>query len=77
MYIVSRFGVQPDLDEEEVLVGGALPMRARSTAAEAAPAALDLTGSPKVWFTIGRGKTGNTTLLRFAAERSAEAGRDS
>ena len=74
--VVSLFGAQPDIDEEEVPVGGALPMRARASVTAASPVVLDLTGRTKVWFTIGRGKTGKTTLLRFAAERSAEAGRD-
>jgi len=41
----------------------ASPMRAAQHGA-----VLDLAGKPKVWFTIGRGRIGKTTLLRWAAE---------
>jgi hypothetical protein len=29
---------------------------------------IDLAGRPKVWFVIGRGRIGKTTLIRWAAE---------
>lgn len=32
------------------------------------PDAIDLTGKPKVWFAVGPGRSGKTTLLRWAAE---------
>src|SRR5690348_13192050 len=49
----------------------ASPMRAAQHGA-----VLDLAGKPKVWFTIGRGRIGKTTLLRWAAEMGeAQEGR--
>lgn len=33
-----------------------------------APAGVDLSGVPKVWFVIGRGRLGKTTVVRTAAE---------
>jgi hypothetical protein len=39
----------------------------------AARAALDLSKKRKVWFFVGRGRTGKTTLLRWIAERSTAA----
>lgn len=49
-----------------------LPMPAtaapRPIAEEARPPALDLSGQPKVWFLIGRGRIGKTMLARWAAD---------
>lgn len=36
--------------------------------------ALDLTGHPKCWLFVGRGRTGKTTLIRWIAERAGAAG---
>ena len=63
-------------DEEEVAIG--LPALGQSSQAkDPSPArtGLDLSGRPKVWFVIGRGKTGKTTLIRWMAERMPEGGR--
>ena len=46
--------------------------RSRHTAV-AAPG-IDLAGRPKVWFVIGRGRIGKTTLIRWAAETLAGRG---
>jgi hypothetical protein len=37
-------------------------------------APIDLTGKPKVWFAIGPGRSGKTTLLRWVSEISASRG---
>jgi hypothetical protein len=74
--VISLFGAAPEMDEDEIAVGIETE---QSIGVRAAPAVskshLDLTGKPKVWFIIGRGKTGKTTLLRFAAEEAAAAER--
>ncbi len=36
---------------------------------------IDLTGKPKIFFTLGRGARGKSTLLRYAAEATLAAGR--
>ena len=74
--VVSLFGSQPDLEEEEVPVG--LPAQARAplrSEAQAPASTVDLSGRPKVWITIGRGKTGKSSLIRYAAEETTGAGR--
>jgi hypothetical protein len=45
----------------------------RHDAPVAAPG-IDLAGRPKVWFVIGRGRIGKTTLIRWAAETLAARG---
>ena len=47
--------------------------RSRHDSAVAAPG-IDLAGRPKVWFVIGRGRIGKTTLIRWAAETLAAEG---
>jgi hypothetical protein len=74
--VISLFGARPEMEEDEVAVG----IEAEQTvgprpAPEVVNSRLDLTGKSKVWFIIGRGKTGKTTLLRFAAEEAAAAER--
>jgi hypothetical protein len=74
--VISLFGARPEMEEDEVAVG----IEAEQTvgprpAHEVVNSRLDLTGKSKVWFIIGRGKTGKTTLLRFAAEEAAAAER--
>jgi len=59
--------------EEERQVGlppasGATPPRAP------AASAIDLTNKPKVWFAIGPGRSGKTTMLRWASEMCAARG---
>jgi hypothetical protein len=72
----TAFDPAPLPDEDEVAVG--LPALGRSNPSRAffaAKTAIDLSERPKAWFLIGRGKTGKTTLIRWMAERMAEAGR--
>jgi hypothetical protein len=59
-------------DEEEVAV--LLPPSAAPAVRKAAKAGIDLAGSPKLWFVIGPGRSGKTTLLRYVAETSLAAG---
>jgi len=74
--VIALFGTQPEVEEEEVPVGVALKGNASPRAtATTASGLLDLTGKPKVWLTIGRGKTGKTTLIRFLVEETMGAGR--
>ena len=73
---ILSFGAQPEIEEEEVPVGIASQKRAAVGRGLQAPNNLiDLSKRPKIWLTIGRGKTGKTTLLRFAAEESTLGGR--
>ena len=70
--VVQLFGPRVTDDEEEIAVG--LPSPTPSFAARQAdgPVALvapELAGRPKVWFVIGPGRTGKTTLLRYAMEK--------
>lgn len=74
---VLPFGALADALEEEVPVG--LPVapvgaRAPKRATGGSGSAVDLSGKPKVWFVIGRGRTGKTMLLRWLAEQVALAG---
>ena len=64
---VVRF---PGPAEREVLPELELPLsnRVAPVLAPARGPGLDLAGKPKVWFTIGRGRIGKTTLIRWAAE---------
>jgi hypothetical protein len=68
--------LQPDLDAEEELAVGLPSRRAASVAVPPPPAALDLSGKPRVVVLPGRGRVGKTTWIRWAAEQSAAAGRD-
>lgn len=74
--VISLFGGRPEMDEDEIAVGveAEQSISARPVP-EVSNSQIDLTGKPKVWFVIGRGKTGKTTLLRFAAEEAAAAER--
>lgn len=61
--------------EEELVVG--LPPAMSSRTSHAQPAtAIDLTAKAKVWFAIGPGRSGKTTLLRYIAEQIAASGRE-
>jgi hypothetical protein len=74
--VIALFGTQPEVEEEEVPVGVALKGNASPRATASTASGLpDLTGKPKVWLTIGRGKTGKTTLIRFLVEETMGAGR--
>jgi hypothetical protein len=74
--VISLFGARSEMEEEEVAVGiEAEQTVGRRPTSEVVNSRLDLTGKPKVWFIIGRGKTGKTTLLRFTAEEAVAAER--
>ena len=74
--VISLFGTQPEVEEEEVPVGIALHGSIGARQAPIVPSGVaDLSGKPKVWLTIGRGKTGKTTLIRFLVEETANVGR--
>ena len=72
--VISLFGARPEMEEDEVAVGVEI-LEAPQAALKSVKSRVDLSGRPKVWFTVGRGKTGKTTLLRFAAEEAASADR--
>jgi hypothetical protein len=72
--VISLFGARPEMEEDEVAVG-VETYEAPQAALKSVRSRVDLSGRPKVWFTVGRGKTGKTTLLRFAAEEAASADR--
>ena len=72
--VVQLFGPRATDDEDEIAVG--LPSPSPSFAGRKAdgPAALvlpDLAGRPKVWFVIGPGRSGKTTLIRYVMEKVA------
>lgn len=73
--VVTLFGTQPEVDEEEIPVGltSSAVRTARPTAVSAS--LVDLDDKPKIWLTIGRGKTGKTTLIRFLVEEAMNADR--
>jgi hypothetical protein len=64
----------PDLDGEEETPVGLPPALVPSQPVERPPAGVDLTGRPKVLLAIGPGRSGKTTLLRWAAEMTANQG---
>lgn len=73
---VSAFDHAPLPEEDEVVVGlPAFESGQPHKSSFPTKTAIDLSDRPKAWFLIGRGKTGKTTLIRWMAERMAEAGR--
>jgi len=70
---VIQFRARPTFDHEEEAPVTAPPGRETQTAAVQA-AGVDLTDKPKVWFTIGAGRVGKSTMLRWAAEMSTSHG---
>lgn len=74
--VVPLFGHGPQLEDEPEVSLRLPPAGAGATsAAKRGPAALDLTGKPKVWFLIGSGGSGKTTYARWMGWRMREAGR--
>jgi hypothetical protein len=72
---VLQFRRIADLDaEDEIDVGLPPAVAAPSLTAANRSAAVDLAGRPKVWFAIGPGRTGKTTILRWAAELTEQRG---
>ena len=70
--VVQLFGPRVTDDEEEIAVGlpsPTPPFAARQADGPVALVAPELAGRPKVWFVIGPGRTGKTTLLRYAMEK--------
>jgi hypothetical protein len=70
---VIQFRARPTFESEEEAPITAPPERDVQSAASQAPG-IDLRGKPKVWFAIGAGRTGKSTMLRWAAEMSANQG---
>jgi hypothetical protein len=71
---VLQFTARRNLEGEEEHPVGLPPASSSFAAAPPAVSAIDLTGKPKVWFAIGPGRSGKTTLLRWACEMSAGRG---
>jgi hypothetical protein len=55
-------------EEEEEIAVMLPPPSAAPVARQATKAGVDLSGRPKLWFVIGPGRSGKTTLLRYVAE---------
>jgi hypothetical protein len=72
--ILPMFRKGPDLDGEEEAAVGLPPALASAPSAERSAPGVDLSGRPKVWLTIGPGRSGKTMLLRWAAEMIANRG---
>jgi hypothetical protein len=71
---VIDFRPRRDFAGEEELPVGLPPVATGQASAVRTDAGIDLAGQPKVWFAIGPGRSGKTTLLRYAAEMSAQRG---
>lgn len=67
-----------DIEDADLIPEVAVGIRRAAVVPErsAGPAPLDLSGTRKVWFFAGRGRTGKTTLLRWIAERSSAGSAD-
>lgn len=72
-FMARRISAQPGGKE---IYLGTPPRSLKAVASRRASAApiVDLTGKPKVWFTIGPGRVGKTFLLRYAIEEVSAAG---
>ena len=71
---VIEFRARPTFEAEEEAPVTAAPAPETSVTTAPQAAGIDLSGKPKVWFAIGAGRTGKSTLLRWAAEISANQG---
>ena len=75
--IVSTFfGREPAMDTEEELVVGLPPATTARASDVETPRGIDLSDRAKVWFAIGPGRSGKTTLLRYIAEQIAATGHE-
>jgi hypothetical protein len=70
----SIFGRSPVLEDEEEVAVMLPPASAAPAARKAGQVGIDLSGTPKLWFVIGPGRSGKTTLLRYVAETILAAG---
>jgi hypothetical protein len=70
----SSFGRSPVLEDEEEVAVMLPPASAAPAARKAGQIGVDLSGTPKLWFVIGPGRSGKTTLLRYVAETILAAG---
>jgi hypothetical protein len=71
---VLQFTARRSLDGEEERQVGLPPASGATAPAVPSASAIDLGNKPKVWFAIGPGRSGKTTLLRWASEMSAARG---
>src|SRR5450631_230113 len=71
---VIQFRTRPSFEGEDELPVGLPPASAAQSAAPRVASEIDLSGKPKIWFSIGPGRSGKTMLLRWAAEMSANQG---
>jgi hypothetical protein len=69
--LFGRSSVPEDEEEIAVLLP---PTSAAPAVRKTAKAGVDLSGRPKLWFVIGPGRSGKTTLLRYVAETILAAG---
>jgi hypothetical protein len=72
--VFSSFGRSPVLEDEEEVAVMLPPASAAPAARKAGQIGVDLSGTPKLWFVIGPGRSGKTTLLRYVAETILAAG---
>jgi len=61
------FGRSSVPEEEEEIAVMLPPPSAAPAVRKPAKAGVDLSGRPKLWFVIGPGRSGKTTLLRYVA----------
>jgi hypothetical protein len=71
---VISFKPRRDTTGEDELSVGLPPFDTARRPITGRPEVIDLSGKPKVWFVIGAGRTGKTTLTRFAAEIVTDRG---
>lgn len=71
---VIQFRTRDRLEGEEELPVGLPPANATQAAPAPIASAIDLLGKPKVWFTVGPGRSGKTMFVRWAAEQSFDHG---
>ncbi len=65
---VIDFRPRRDFTGEEELPVGLPPVAAAQPQVAKQATSLDLTGKAKIWFVVGAGRTGKTTLIRWAAD---------
>jgi hypothetical protein len=72
------FSDVPDLDDEDEAEVGLAPLSAPTSALPmiGVKPAVDLSGRAKVWFLIGRGRSGKTTCARWVCETVTARGGD-
>jgi hypothetical protein len=71
---IIQFTARRTLEPDEGRQIGLPPVSYPAELTVPAPAAIDLAGQPKLWFAIGPGRSGKTTLLRWVSEISASRG---